>query len=65
MMTSTEKGAPVKTAQSRVPYYEVIGAYSKTAEEAINKEEVPASYRGTVRAYFHALQSQPEPADEE
>jgi len=65
MMTTTEKGAPVKITESRVPYYEVIGEYSKTAEEAINREEVPASYRGTVRAYFHALQSQPEPADGE
>jgi hypothetical protein len=64
MMTTTEKGAPVKITESRVPYYEVIGEYSKTAEEAINREEVPASYRGTVRAYFHALQSGSDSADE-
>jgi hypothetical protein len=64
MMTTTEKGAPVKITEARVPYYEVIGEYSKTAEEAINREEVPASYRGTVRAYFHALQSESDSADE-
>ncbi len=57
MITTTEKGAPVKITESRVPYYEVISDYSKTAEEALSKEEVPPAYRGTVRAYFDALQS--------
>jgi chemotaxis protein histidine kinase CheA len=57
MMTTTEKGAPVKITASRVPYYEVISDYSKTAEEALSREEVPPSYRSSVRAYFNALQS--------
>jgi hypothetical protein len=61
MMSTTEKGAPSTVNSSRVPYYEVISDYSKTAEEALSKEEVPAAYRSTVRAYFRALQSgQPE-----
>ena len=57
MMSTTEKGAPAVGSASRVPYYEVISDYSKTAEEALSKEEVPAAYRSTVRAYFRALQS--------
>ncbi|MFB3880306.1 MAG: hypothetical protein ACE149_03535 [Armatimonadota bacterium] len=57
MMSTTEKGAPAVGGASRVPYYEVLSDYSKTAEEALSKEEVPAAYRSTVRAYFRALQS--------
>ncbi len=57
MLTTTEKGAPTKVTESRVPYYEVIGEYSKAAEDAMSREEVPPAYRGTVRAYFRALQS--------
>jgi len=57
MLSTTEKGAPPLGGPSRVPYYEVISDYSKTAEEALAKEEVPPAYRGTVRDYFRALQS--------
>jgi len=57
MLATTEKGAPPTGGASRVPYYEVISDYSKTAEEALAKEEVPPAYRGTVRDYFRALQS--------
>jgi hypothetical protein len=57
MLATTEKGAPPPGGASRVPYYEVISDYSKTAEEALAKEEVPPAYRGTVRDYFRALQS--------
>jgi uncharacterized protein YjgD (DUF1641 family) len=57
MLATTEKGAPPLGGPSRVPYYEVISDYSKTAEEALAKEEVPPAYRGTVRDYFRALQS--------
>ncbi len=56
MLTTTEQGAPEKSANSQVPYYEVIGEYSKAAEEALSKEDVPAGYRGTVREYFHSLE---------
>jgi hypothetical protein len=64
MLTTTEKGAPTKVTQSRVPYYEVIGEYSKAAEDAMSREEVPPAYRGTVRAYFRALQSDEAAAEE-
>ena len=56
MMSIMEKSAPVVVSGSKVPYYEVIGEYSKTAEEALEKENVPPTYRGAVRDYFDALQ---------
>jgi len=56
MLTTTEQGAPEKNGNSQVPYYEVIGEYSKAAEEALSKEDVPAGYRGTVREYFQSLE---------
>jgi len=61
MLATTEKGAPLSVSESRVPYYEVIGDYSKAVEEALAREEVPPAYRGTVREYFDALQSGTEP----
>ncbi len=61
MMAVTEKGAPVKVSESRVPYYEVLPEYSKAAEEALAREEVPPAYRTTVREYFKALQSGTKP----
>jgi len=57
MVVTTEKGAPTRVDPSRVPYYEVITDYSKAAEEALSREEVPPTYRTTVRDYFDALQS--------
>ncbi len=44
-------------SNSRVPYYEVMGEYSRAAEEALSREEVPPAYRSTIRDYFEALQS--------
>jgi hypothetical protein len=64
MLTTTEKGAPVKVTESRVPYYEVIGEYSKAAEDAMSREEVPPAYRSAVRAYFRALQAGEAAAEE-
>jgi chemotaxis protein histidine kinase CheA len=58
MLTTTEQGAPEKSGNSQVPYYEVIGEYSKAAEEALSKEDVPAGYRGTVREYFQSLEGE-------
>lgn len=57
MSVTTEKGAPTTGSDSRVPYYEVIGDYSKAAEEAIAREDVPPAYRSTVREYFKALEA--------
>lgn len=48
-------GTPDTKAGSRVPYYEVVGEYQKSAEQAIQREQVPLAYRGTVREYFKAL----------
>ncbi len=61
MLATTEKGPPLTVSESRVPYYEVMGDYSKAVEEALSREEVPPGYRGTVREYFDALQSGTEP----
>ena len=57
MFAITEQGAPLNSSDSRVPYYEVLADYSRAAEEALSREEVPLSYRSTVRDYFRALQS--------
>ena len=57
MSVTSEKGAPTTGSDSRVPYYEVIGDYSKAAEEAIAREDVPPAYRSTVREYFKALEA--------
>jgi hypothetical protein len=57
MVVTTERGAPTRVDASRVPYYEVITDYSKAAEEALSREDVPPTYRTTVRDYFDALQS--------
>ena len=57
MAATTERGAPTTGSDSRVPYYEVITDYSKAAEEALSREEVPPAYRPTVREYFKALES--------
>jgi hypothetical protein len=53
---SPTRGAPDRVDPSRVPYYEVIGDYSRAAEDALESEEVPPAYRGTVRQYFDSLQ---------
>jgi DNA segregation ATPase FtsK/SpoIIIE-like protein len=50
------RGAPDRVDESRVPYYEVIGDYSRAAEDALEREEVPPAYRATVREYFDSLQ---------
>jgi hypothetical protein len=55
-VSTSEKAAPDRTSDSRVPYYEVVGDYSKQAEEALSREEVPPAYRSTVKGYFNALQ---------
>jgi hypothetical protein len=57
MVGIEERGAPEQVAPSRVPYYEVITGYSREAEEALAREEVPPAYRSVVRDYFDALQS--------
>lgn len=60
--TRTVPGAQGDT--SRVPYYEVIGEYSRAAEESLEREEVPPTYQRSVRAYFDALQGGGDRKDE-
>ena len=62
---SPTRGAPDRVDESRVPYYEVIGDYSRAAEDALEREEVPPAYRGTVRQYFESLESGQGPAGAE
>ncbi|MGD9494906.1 MAG: hypothetical protein AB7Y46_01225 [Armatimonadota bacterium] len=57
MYTVPARGAPDEVGPSRVPYYEVVGEYSRAAEDALEREEVPPPYRATVRQYFDSLQS--------
>ncbi len=57
ILTVEERAAPDPGDRSKVPYYEVIGEYSRAAEEALDREDVPPAYRRTVRDYFDALNS--------
>ena len=53
-MVSYTQGAPDKATAS-VPYYEVYGKYAPTAEKALSREDIPASYKKQVKGYFDAL----------
>lgn len=48
------RGAPDK-ATSNVPYYDVYSQYAPAAESALNREDIPASYRRQVKDYFDSL----------
>jgi len=48
------RGAPDK-ANAKVPYYEVYGQYAPAAESALNREDIPSSYKKQVKDYFDAL----------
>jgi hypothetical protein len=48
-------GEPDKTGKAQVPYYKVYSDYSKAAEHALNREEVPPAYKGRVKDYFDSL----------
>lgn len=50
------KSQPGKqTHTSSVPYYNELAPARKTAESAMDKEEIPPSYRANVRRYFDSL----------
>ena len=53
-MVSYTQGAPDKATAS-VPYYEVYSKYAPTAEKALSREDIPASYKKQVKGYFDAL----------
>ena len=48
-------GEPDKPGQAQVPYYQVYSDYSKAAEDAVNREEIPAPFRERVKTYFESL----------
>ena len=48
-------GAPDKSGKSQVPYYRVYSDYSKAAEHALDREEVPGPYKDRVKTYFESL----------
>lgn len=50
------KGAPDETAPTSVPYTKVYPSYSKAAENALEKEQVPPAYRQRVKKYFSSLE---------
>lgn len=50
------KGAPDTTAPTAVPYTKVYSNYSKAAEKALDKEQVPPAYRARVKDYFSSLE---------
>lgn len=51
---SNPKGTPGTTA-SQVPYYNYVGPAQKSAESAMDKEDIPPAYRSDVRRYFNSL----------
>lgn len=52
-----QSGQPAASAgPSRVPYVQALPRYRKSAEAALNQEQVPPSQRAIVRGYFNSLQ---------
>lgn len=50
----TVRDAPDASSASQ-PYYEVYSSYRHAAENALDKEDVPATYKKQVRDYFDSL----------
>jgi hypothetical protein len=48
------RGAPDQ-ATANVPYYDVYGQYAPAAESALNRDDIPATYKKQVKDYFDAL----------
>ncbi len=40
---------------SQVPYYDYVAPAAKSAESAMDKEDIPPAYRSDVRRYFNSL----------
>ena len=53
--TITFKGAPERGAKANIPYYESYARQRKVAENAVNKENIPAPYRKQVKDYFESI----------
>jgi hypothetical protein len=52
-------GAPDEAGDAKVPYYQVYSDYSKAAEDALGREDVPGPYRDRVKSYFESLAPKP------
>ena len=50
------KGLPPK-GESNVGYQDAVTNYKAAAEEALDKERIPANYRDLVRDYFDAIEN--------
>jgi hypothetical protein len=50
------KGMPPK-GESNVEYRDAVTNYKAAAEEALDKERIPANYRELVRDYFDAIEN--------
>jgi hypothetical protein len=44
-----------QNGQSSVPYYDVYRDYAKSADRAMENEQIPATERQRVKSYFDAL----------
>ena len=51
---SNPNAAPGQTS-SQVPYYNYVAPAEKSAESAMDKEDIPPAYRSDVRKYFNSL----------
>ena len=49
------KGEPERGAKTAIPYYEAYSRQRKVAENAVNKENIPAPYRKQVKEYFESI----------
>ena len=53
-VSANPNAAPGQTT-SQVPYYNYVAPAQKSAESAMDKEEIPPAYRSDVRRYFNSL----------
>jgi len=56
MSKSSPGLSPGGPATSKVPYYNYAAPAQKSAESAMDKEDIPPAYRNDVRKYFNSLQ---------
>jgi hypothetical protein len=54
-MTYEIKAPTFKGTKSSVPYKNVLPSYSKKAESALNRNEIPKEHQQRVKRYFESL----------
>jgi len=54
-MSIDTHGVPGQSDRTHVPYYEVYTDYRKSAEHAMDSEQIPPGARQRVKDYFEAL----------